>query len=68
MTIYFPLGLDRQNEVVTSCRIPNCIEFGTIKIWVVQHLPFTEIFNSTLQAHPSEYYVLLHLTVSHIGQ
>ncbi len=42
--------LNRQNKVVATCSIPNCIEFGTIKNRVIQHLPFTEIFNSTLQA------------------
>ena len=29
--------LDRQNKVVASSCISNCIEFGTIKIRVIQH-------------------------------
>ena len=41
--------LDRQNKVVAACRIPNCIEFGTIKIWVIQFLPFSKVFNSTFK-------------------
>ena len=54
------------NFISRSDCIPNCIEFGTIKTWVIEFLPFSQILYRTLQTHPSEYYVLLQLAVCHI--
>ena len=37
----------------------NCTEFGTIKIGIVQHFPFTKIFDSAFKAKPTEDNMLL---------
>ena len=60
--------LNRKHEVVASCCISNCIEFGTIKKRIIQLFPFTEVFYCTFEAHPSENNMLLHLAMCHIGQ
>lgn len=46
----------------------NCIEFGTIKIRIIQLFPFSEILYCAFEAHPSENNMLLHLAMCHIGQ
>lgn len=46
----------------------NCTEFGVIKIGIIEHFPFSEIFNGAFKAQPTENYMLLHLAASHVCQ
>ena len=56
----------RKHEIVASCRIFNCTEFGTIKIGVIQHFPFAKIFDSAFKTKPTEDNMLLQLTFCHV--
>ena len=58
--------LYRENEIVASCCIFNCTEFGTIKISVIQYFPFSKIFDCAFEAKPTEYDMLLQLASCHI--
>ena len=45
--------LDRQNEIIASCRIPNCIEFGTNKNRVIQLLSDSNLVLRFHCIHPA---------------
>ena len=62
----FYLRFYRKHEIVASCRIFNCTEFGTIKIVVIQHFPFAKIFDSAFKTKPTEDNMLLQLTFCHV--
>ena len=56
-----------EDKIVAPGSIFKCTEFGTIKIRVVQYLLFSEVFNRTFKAQPTEDDMLLHLTSCHVG-
>mgnify|MGYP007028568249 CR=1 FL=1 len=58
----------RKHEIVASCCIFNCTEFGTIKIGIIQHFSFAKILQRAFETKPTEDDMLLHLTACHIGQ
>ena len=74
----FPLGFIKLHQffvsvlsekALFSCasrHISKCTEFGTIKIRIVEHLPFTKVLNRAFQTEPTEYDVLLQLASCHI--
>ena len=56
----------RKHKIVTSCRIFNCTEFGTIKIGIIQHFPFAKILDSAFKTKPTEDNMLLQLASCHV--